>query len=106
MTEKQHEELKNILRSEIRSEISDVLQPIKELLTKLSTTIWGANGDNGIVGNQKEMRTGMENMNTAIITMTEQVKQVRTTAIFWTRLLGGAALTGIIFIVVKLLTHS
>jgi hypothetical protein len=90
----------------IKEIVSGIVNPIDRCLDNLRVSMFGQNGNNGLNGKQKEMEIKLNSMEEAVITITEQVKQIRSTAIFWTRLVGGSALAAIVAIVLKLLLHQ
>ena len=83
--------------------IKDIIAPLERLVDHFKTILHGENGNNGICGKQKQFDEKQQEMERAIIVMTEQMKQVRSSAIFWTRLVGSAALAAIGAIIVQLL---
>jgi hypothetical protein len=90
----------------IKEIVSGIVNPIDRCFDNLRVSMFGQNGNNGFNGKQKEMEIKLNIMEEAVITITEQVKQIRSTAIFWTRLVGGSALAAIVAIVLKLLLHQ
>ncbi len=90
----------------IKDMVQTLISPIDKCLTSLRTTVFGETGSNGINGRQKELYQKQEDMEKVITTLVEQMKQVRSTAVFWTRLVGGAALVAIATVLIKLLLHQ
>jgi hypothetical protein len=90
----------------IKDMLQNMVTPIDKCLASLRITVFGETGQNGINGTQKKMAEKQELMEESIVTLVEQMKQVRSTAIFWTRLVGGAALMAIVTVLLKLLLHQ
>lgn len=83
--------------------IKDIIDPFVKIIDHLKNTVYGENGQNGLCGKQKKLDEDQVNLKESVLIMAEQMKQIRSTAIFWTRLVGGAALAAIGVIVVQLL---
>ena len=83
--------------------IKDIIDPFVKMIDHLKNTVHGETGQNGLCGKQKELLNKQQDLERSVLIMAEQMKQIRSTAIFWTRLVGGAALAAISVIIVQLL---
>lgn len=98
------------MNKKLREEVEDLITLMVESRFKeLGVTIWGANGDNGIVGTQKkfaedmkEFSQSMKDMCETIIKMGKDIGEMKKTYTFWSRAIGVAFCTGVITIIVKL----